>query len=48
MSNEPDYEAGSYVGEDRVVGDGAPGEPRTLRREVRSYLLGLALAGGHE
>jgi cytochrome o ubiquinol oxidase subunit IV len=46
MSNELDYEAGSYVGEDRVAGGGPPGEQRTLGREVRGYLLGLALAVG--
>lgn len=43
MSEHSDYEAGSYVGEDRV-----PGEPleeeRTLGAEVRGYVLGLALA----
>ena len=27
-------------------GGGQSGEPRTLRREVRGYLLGLALAVG--
>jgi len=46
MSNELDYDAGSYVGEDRVAGGGDRGEQRTLRREVRGYLLGLALAVG--
>lgn len=46
MSDELHYDAGSYVGEDRPVGGGEPGEPHTLRREVRGYLLGLALATG--
>jgi cytochrome o ubiquinol oxidase operon protein cyoD len=43
MSEHSDYDAGSYVGEDRV-----PGEPleeeRTLRAEVRGYVVGLAIA----
>jgi cytochrome o ubiquinol oxidase subunit IV len=41
MSEHSDYEAGSYVGADRV-----PGHPerRTLAREVGGYLLGLGLA----
>jgi len=41
MSEPSDYEAGSYVGADRV-----PGRPeeRTLREEVRGYLVGLGLA----
>ncbi|HEV3151166.1 MAG TPA: cytochrome o ubiquinol oxidase subunit IV [Acidobacteriaceae bacterium] len=41
MSEPTDYEAGSYVGADRM-----PGRPeeRTLAREVRGYLLGLGLA----
>ena len=46
MSNELDYDAGSYVGEDRAVAGGDPGEQRTLRLEVRGYLLGLGLAVG--
>ena len=46
MSDELDYDAGSYIGEDRLIGDSDPGERRTLRREVRGYLLGLALAIG--
>jgi cytochrome o ubiquinol oxidase subunit IV len=46
MSNELDYEAGSYVGDDRMADGGHPGEHSTLRREVRGYLLGLALAVG--
>ena len=41
MTEPSDYEAGSYVGGDRV-----PGRPegRTLAQEVSGYLLGLALA----
>ena len=41
MTELSDYEAGSYVGGDRV-----PGRPegRTLAQEVRGYLLGLGLA----
>jgi cytochrome o ubiquinol oxidase subunit IV len=41
MSEPHDYEAGSYVGRDRV-----PGRPeeRSLADELRGYLLGLALA----
>lgn len=46
MSNEVDYDAGSYVGEDRAAGGAPPGERRSVRREVRGYLLGLALAVG--
>jgi cytochrome o ubiquinol oxidase subunit IV len=41
MSEPTDYEAGSYVGADRVPG--SP-EERTLAQEVRGYLLGLGLA----
>jgi cytochrome o ubiquinol oxidase operon protein cyoD len=43
MSEHSEYDAGSYVG-----GDSIPGEPlaeqRTLKQEVRGYVLGLALA----
>jgi cytochrome o ubiquinol oxidase subunit IV len=41
MTEPSDYEAGSYVGADRL-----PGRPegRTLGREVGGYVLGLALA----
>jgi len=46
MSDDLDYDAGSYVGEDRLADGGLPGEQHTLRREVRGYLLGLALAVG--
>ena len=43
MSEKFEHDAGSYVGVDRVPGQ--PGaEEGTLRREVRGYLLGLALA----
>jgi cytochrome o ubiquinol oxidase subunit IV len=41
MTEPTDYEAGSYVGADRVPG--GP-EERTLAQEVRGYLLGLGLA----
>jgi cytochrome o ubiquinol oxidase subunit IV len=43
MSQEFEHDAGSYVGVDRIPGE-LKGEERTLRREVRGYLLGLALA----
>ena len=43
MSENFEHDAGSYVGVDRVPGQPG-GEERTLRREVRGYLLGLALA----
>ena len=38
-----DFEAGSYVGEDRPIGSQA-GPPRNLAAEVRGYVLGLALS----
>lgn len=41
MSEHSDYEAGSYVGADRVPGSA---EERTVAQEVRGYLLGLGLA----
>ena len=41
MSEPSDFEAGSYVGADRVSGSR---EERSLAREVRGYLLGLGLA----
>ena len=41
MTEPSDYEAGSYVGADRVLG--RP-EERTLAQEVGGYLLGLGLA----
>jgi cytochrome o ubiquinol oxidase operon protein cyoD len=42
-----DFDVGSHVGEDRLVGQ-APSEahPPTLRSELRGYLIGLALAAG--
>jgi cytochrome o ubiquinol oxidase operon protein cyoD len=46
MSSNPDeFDVGSRVGEDHVVG-GPPGEVEhpTLRTELRGYLIGLALA----
>jgi cytochrome o ubiquinol oxidase subunit IV len=43
MSQEFDYEAGSYVGDDRVPGEPGAEEP-TLAIEVRGYVVGLALA----
>lgn len=42
MSVEEDFDAGSRVGEDRIPG--APGPKHTLGEEIRSYVLGLALA----
>src|SRR5271163_2547708 len=46
MSDELDYDAGSYVGDDLGADSGYPREQRTLRREVLGYLLGLSLAVG--
>ena len=46
MSSNPDeFDLGSHVGEDHVVG-GPPGEIErpTLRTELRGYLIGLGLA----
>jgi cytochrome o ubiquinol oxidase subunit IV len=43
MSQEFEYDAGSYVGSDRVPGQ-SPGKESHLRRDLRGYLLGLALA----
>jgi cytochrome o ubiquinol oxidase subunit IV len=43
VSHEFDYEAGSYVGDDRVPGE-AGAETPTLAVEVRGYCIGLALA----
>lgn len=49
MSSDPDqfeeFDLGSHVGEDHVVGE-APSETErpTLRTELRGYLLGLGLA----
>ncbi|HEY1889899.1 MAG TPA: cytochrome o ubiquinol oxidase subunit IV [Steroidobacteraceae bacterium] len=49
MSSDPkqfdEYDLGSHVGEDHVVGAPPSGEqPPTLGSELRGYLLGLALA----
>jgi cytochrome o ubiquinol oxidase subunit IV len=41
--NREEFEAGSHVGEDQVVG-GPPPEQATLGSELRGYLIGLALA----
>ncbi len=44
--SEHEFDAGSNVGGDRLAGaDSAEGE-RTLGKEVRGYVLGLALAVG--
>lgn len=43
MRPEPDFEAGSYVGEDRPRG-AEQRPPSSLAAEVRGYLLGLALS----
>ena len=44
MTTEHEFDAGSHVGEDRLVGaESAEGE-RTLGQELRAYALGLALA----
>jgi len=43
MSEKFEHDAGSYVGVDRPPGQPS-GEEWNLRREVRGYLLGLALA----
>jgi cytochrome o ubiquinol oxidase operon protein cyoD len=45
MSSEHEFDAGSNVGEDRLLGAESASE-RTIGREVRSYALGLALAVG--
>jgi cytochrome o ubiquinol oxidase subunit IV len=44
MSSEFEYDAGSYVGSDRVPGQPSEEEKPPLAREVRGYVLGLALA----
>ena len=46
MSQEHDFDAGSRVGEDRPPGSAEDSQERTVGREVRGYLLGLALAVG--
>jgi cytochrome o ubiquinol oxidase operon protein cyoD len=40
----PEYDAGSYVGADRPRGATPDREAYSLRREVRGYVMGLALA----
>jgi cytochrome o ubiquinol oxidase subunit IV len=45
MSEHSDYDAGSYVGADQVPGEPAA-EERTLKEEVRGYVLGLVIALG--
>ena len=40
----PEYDAGSYVGEDRPPGAPPDIEAHPLRREVGGYVLGFALA----
>ena len=44
MSNEFEYDAGSYVGSDRISGAAREEDRPPLRREVFGYVLGLALA----
>jgi len=44
VSTAPDFEAGSYVGEDRPPGAASGGPPSGLAGEVRGYLLGLAIS----
>jgi cytochrome o ubiquinol oxidase subunit IV len=44
MSTAPDFEAGSYVGEDRPPGVELQGPPSGLAAEVRGYLLGLGIS----
>jgi cytochrome o ubiquinol oxidase operon protein cyoD len=46
MSGEHDFDAGSHVGVDRPIGTESDDGERTVRREVRGYALGLALAVG--
>jgi cytochrome o ubiquinol oxidase operon protein cyoD len=46
MSSEHEFDAGSYVGQDRPPGGESAGAERTLGQEVRGYMLGLALAVG--
>ena len=43
MSEHSDFDAGSYVGEDRVPGEPLP-EQRSVKEEVRGYVLGLVIA----
>jgi cytochrome o ubiquinol oxidase subunit IV len=44
MTNQHEFDAGSYVGEDRPVGARSVADGRTLSRELRGYALGLTLA----
>jgi cytochrome o ubiquinol oxidase operon protein cyoD len=44
VSSQPDFEAGSHVGEDRVAGAEDQPPPSGLAEEVRGYLIGLGLA----
>jgi cytochrome o ubiquinol oxidase operon protein cyoD len=46
MSSEHEFDAGSYVGQDRPPGAESADRERTLGQEVRGYALGLALAVG--
>lgn len=44
MSDEQEFDAGSYVGADRLPGASAERARHTLRGELAGYGLGLALA----
>ena len=44
MTNQHEFDAGSYVGEDRPLGAESGAADRTLGQELRGYALGLALA----
>jgi cytochrome o ubiquinol oxidase operon protein cyoD len=44
MTTEHELDAGSNVGEDRLVGAESAGDERTVGQEFRAYALGLALA----
>jgi cytochrome o ubiquinol oxidase subunit IV len=44
MTTEREFEAGSYIGEDRPAGGESPDGERTLGQELRGYALGLAFA----
>jgi cytochrome o ubiquinol oxidase operon protein cyoD len=39
-----EYDAGSYIGEDRPPGVARAAEPHFVRREVTGYITGLAIA----
>ncbi len=43
---DDNYEAGSYIGEDRPPGAGPDAQAHTVRREVSGDLMGLAFAVG--